>query len=111
MQVATARTPAAPGVFVIKKGANGDILAVVERAGAFQPALVQLSGTGDLRTIRAFFTDGLDPVDAYVTIGNAAYQLQGGMITVPRPSAEHGRFLIPGNRGMIRFGEGGSGST
>ncbi|MGI6620878.1 MAG: S8 family serine peptidase [Bacillota bacterium] len=111
LQVQAARSPDLPGVFVIRRGTTGDILAVVERAGAFQPALVQLSGTGDLRTIRAFFTDGLDPVDAYVTIGNAAYQLQGGMITVPRPSAEHGRFLIPGNRGMIRFGEGGTGST
>lgn len=104
MQVATARTPAAPGVFVIKKGANGDILGVVERAGAFQPALVQLGGTGDLRTIRAFLSDDLAPVDAYVTVGNSAYQLHRGMITVPLPSAEHGEYLVPGNRGMLRFG-------
>lgn len=104
MQVQAARSPDLPAVFVIRKGATGDILAVVERAGAFQPAVVQVSGTGELRTIRAFLTDSLDPVDAYVTIGGVAYQLQGGMITVPRPPAEHGEYAIPGNRGMLRFG-------
>lgn len=104
MHVDTATAPDAPGVFVIRRGTTGNIVAVVERAGAFQPTVVQVSGTGSLRTIRAFFTDGLEPVDAFVTVGGKGYQLQGGIITAPLPEADYGEYLVPGNRGKTRFG-------
>ncbi len=103
-QVEAAQTPNSPGVMIIRKGVKGNILGVIERAGAFQPALVQLSGTGTLRTIRAISEDGLAPVDAYVTMGDAAYQLYRGKITVPLPSVQHGEYQVPENKGIFRFG-------
>lgn len=105
VRIETAEALDSPGIVVVRRGIKGSILGVIERAGAFQPTLVQLSGTGALRTIRAFETRGLAPVDAYVTVGDAAYQLHGGRITVPTPPFEYGQYRVPGSKGVFLFGQ------
>lgn len=90
---------------VIRERDDGRVLAVVERAfvDPSQVPLVQVLGSGDIKTIKAYYKDWLIPLDTPVTIGNATYQLHRGKITAPIPDVGFGEFQMNQNGGTFRF--------
>ncbi len=105
IDVPVAKSLDSPATIVIRKGVKGEVLGLIERAGAFEPAIVQLGGTGELKTFRAFKQEGLVTTDAHITIGNKAYQLNKGKVTAPFSllDIDYGLYQISENRGMFRF--------
>ncbi len=104
IKIKAAQNPDSSKTLVIRKANGDDILGVIDRT-AIAPSqryLIQLSGTGTLRTIRAYGEGGLAPVDACVTVGDAAYQLHKGKITIPVPSADYGNYEVSGSKAIFR---------
>jgi hypothetical protein len=83
IQVDPRRVPMEPELIVARRKSDGKVVGVVERA-LLEPdrvPLVQVMGTSDIKTIRAWEPASMTPLDLLVTVGNAAYQLGDGRVT------------------------------
>ena len=89
----------------VKRKDNGNIVGVFRRAyiDSNQLPVVQLTGTGQIKTIKAYNREWFVPIDIPVTIGNATYQLHRGKITVPIGDAETGDYNLPEGAGVFHF--------
>ncbi len=104
IEIEARRDQESPQTVVIRKE-RGEIVGVIERASLSkaQAYLVQLTGTGELKTIRAFTKDELFPVDLCVVLGGRAYQLYNGKVTAPLQYGEYGTYGVFGSGDTIRF--------
>ena len=89
----------------ITKKDDGSIIGVFDRAylDSAQLPVIQLIGTGQLKTIKAYDSQWSVPVDIPVTIGNATYQLHRGRITAPFGNPSSAVFLLPEGAGVFNF--------
>ncbi len=104
IEIETRRDQESPQTVIIRKE-RGEILGVIERASLSkaQTYLVQLTGTGELKTIKAFAKEELFPVDLCVVLGGRAYQLYNGKVTAPLQYGEYGTYQVFGSGDTIRF--------
>ena len=89
----------------ITKKDDGSIIGVFDRAyvDSAQLPVIQLIGTGQLKTIKAYDSQWFVPVDIPVTIGNATYQLHRGKITAPFENPSSAVFCLPEGAGVFNF--------
>lgn len=104
IEIEARRDQGSPKTVVIRKE-RGEIVGVIERASLSkaQSYLVQLTGTGELKTIKAFAKEELFPVDLCVVLGGRAYQLYNGKVTAPLQYGEYGTYEVFGSGDIIRF--------
>jgi hypothetical protein len=104
IEIEARRDQGSPKTVVIRKE-RGEIVGVIERAylSKAQTYLVQLTGTGELKTLKAFAKEELFPVDLCVVLGGRAYQLYNGKVTAPLQYGEYGTYEVFGSGDIIRF--------
>ncbi len=104
-QVALGNSGNAPRTTVIRAGEDQRIVAVFDRY-TFAPSelpVVQVLGGQNLKTIKAWSRDAMDPVDIALTIGNITYQLHRGQVTARIPNAPYAEYQLPEGNGTFMF--------
>ncbi len=105
VQVALGNTPSAPRTAVIRAGEGQRIVAVFDRHAPNLSGLpvVQVMGGQNLRTLKAWSKDSMDPVDIALTIGNITYQLHRGQVTARIPNVPYVKYQLPEGNGIFLF--------